>query len=144
MLTIWVYFIFYFFLLKKWRMWCLLSTCIIIPLHAKVVTKVVDPTSTPSPYNRSSCSDCHILPFVDIKVKESIEHVSDKEEGEGMEDDKGIITELLCMVPHWLHWMCSLLCEHWYGWVVPYSTSIYVPKLQYLNFPQLCLHHFNS
>ena len=60
-----------------------LPTCIIIPLHAKVV----DPTSTPSHDSRSSSHDrCHLL-FIDVEAKECIEHVSDKEEG--IEDNKG-------------------------------------------------------
>ena len=57
-------------------------TCIIIPLQAKPVTKVVNPTSTPSHYSKSSSYDCHILPFVNVEVNEGIEHVNDKE-GEG-------------------------------------------------------------
>ena len=53
-------------------------TCIIIPLHAKLVTKVVDPTTTPSHHSRL----CHeFLPFVDVEMKEGIKHVSDREEG---------------------------------------------------------------
>jgi hypothetical protein len=60
-----------------------LPTCIIIPLH----TKVVDSTSTSSHCSRSSGYDrCH-LPFIDVEAEEYIEHVSDKEEG--MEDNKG-------------------------------------------------------
>ena len=55
------------------------SSCIITPLRAKVVTKVVDPTSTSSHYSRSSGYDCHILSFVDAEVKECFEHVCDKE-----------------------------------------------------------------
>ena len=58
-------------------------TCIIIPLHAKVVTKVVNPTSTPSHCSRLSCYDRCIMAFVNAKG--CIEHVSDKEE-EIMED----------------------------------------------------------
>ena len=54
-------------------------TCIIIPLHAKLVTKVVDSTLTTSHHSRSSGYDRGVLPFVDVKVKEGIEHVSDKE-----------------------------------------------------------------
>ena len=42
-------------------------TCIIIPLHAKVVRKVVDPTSTPSNCSSSLGYDCHILSFVDVE-----------------------------------------------------------------------------
>ena len=41
-------------------------------------------TSTQSHYA------CNIMPFLDIKVKEGIEHISDKEEEEGMEDDMDI------------------------------------------------------
>ena len=59
-----------------------------IPLHAKAVTKVVNPTSTSSHYNRSSDYDIHILSFVIVEAKECIEHVSDKEE-EGMDNDRG-------------------------------------------------------
>jgi hypothetical protein len=58
-------------------------TCIIIPLRVKVV----DPTSIPSHYNRSMGYGRCILPFLDVELKECIEHVSDKEE-EGMEDDR--------------------------------------------------------
>ena len=60
--------------------------CIIIPLQSKVV----DPTSTPSCYSRLSCYNRRILPFLNVKVKEGIEHVSHKEEEEeGMEVDRG-------------------------------------------------------
>ena len=61
-------------------------TSTIIPSYAKAVTKVVDPTSTPSRYGRSLGYDRFILSFVDGEMKEGIEHVSDKGE-EGMEDD---------------------------------------------------------
>ena len=43
--------------------------------------------STPSHHSNSLGYDRHILPFVDVEV-ECIEHVSDKEEEEGMEDDR--------------------------------------------------------
>ena len=76
-------------------------TCIIIPLHAKVVTKVMDPTSTPSHCRRSSDNDCCIPSFIDVEAKKCIVHVKDKEE-EGMETI-GVVRELLCTVPHWLH-----------------------------------------
>ena len=62
-------------------------TCIIIPLHAKAVTEVVDPTSIASHCSRLLGYDHHILPFVDVEAKECIEHVSDKEKG--MEDKRG-------------------------------------------------------
>ena len=55
--------------------------CITISLHAKVVTKAVDPTSTPSHYSRSSGYDHRVMPFLDVEAKKCIEHVSDKEEG---------------------------------------------------------------
>ena len=55
-------------------------THMIIPITVNLVTKVVDPTSTPSHYNRSSCYDRHTLPFLDVELKECIEHLSDKEE----------------------------------------------------------------
>ena len=61
-------------------------TCIIIPLHAKAVTKVVDTTSTPSHFSRSLGYDYCILPFIDDKAKECIKQVSDKKVG--MEDDR--------------------------------------------------------
>ena len=63
-------------------------TCIIIPLHTKAITKLVDPTSTPSHYSRLSCYDHRIMPFIDDEMKEGIEHVSDKVSENGMEDDK--------------------------------------------------------
>jgi hypothetical protein len=63
-------------------------TCKFIPLHAYAVTNVVDPTSTSSHCSRLSSYDRHILSFVDVKAKECIEHVSDKEEDE-MQDDRG-------------------------------------------------------
>ena len=63
-------------------------TCIIIPLHAKAVRKVVNPTSTSSHCSRSSYHDLCILPFVDVEAKKCIERVSDKEE-EGMDNDRG-------------------------------------------------------
>ena len=47
------------------------------------------------------CYNCHILPFVDVKVEESIEHVSGNEE-EKMEAI-GVLTEFLRMVLHRLH-----------------------------------------
>ena len=51
--------------------------------------KVVDPTSTPSHYSRVLGCDRHIMPVVNFEVKEGIEHVCDKQEEEGMEDNKG-------------------------------------------------------
>ena len=63
-------------------------TCIIDPLHAKAVTKVVDPTSTPSHCSRLLGYDHRIMPFINVEAKECIEYVSDKEE-EGLEDDRG-------------------------------------------------------
>ena len=69
------------------------STCIIIQLHGKVVTKVVNPTSTRSHCSWLSGYDCRIMPFVDVEGQECIEHVSDKEvesmENDGMEDNRG-------------------------------------------------------
>ena len=62
--------------------------CIIISLHVKAVTKVVDPTSTTSHCSRSLDYDRRIMPFVNVESKECIEHVSDTKE-EGMEDNKG-------------------------------------------------------
>ena len=61
---------------------------IILPLHAKAVTKVVATISTPSHHSNSLGNDHHIMPFVDVEVEECIEHVSDKKEEEGMEDDR--------------------------------------------------------
>lgn len=61
--------------------------CIILPLHAHAVTKVVAATSTPSHCSNSTGHDCHILPFIDIEAEDYIEHVIDKEE-EGTENDK--------------------------------------------------------
>ena len=63
-------------------------TCIIIPLHAKVGAKVVDPTSIPSHYSMSMGYNHRILPLLDVEVEEFIEHVNDKEE-EGMEYNRG-------------------------------------------------------
>lgn len=51
----------------------------------------------PSHHSRLLDYDYHILPFVDVEAK-CIEHVSDKEEEET--EDKGVVTELLCIVPH--------------------------------------------
>jgi hypothetical protein len=56
-------------------------TCITIPLNAKAITKVMDPTSTPSPCSTSLGYDLRTMPFVDVKAKECIEYVSDQEEG---------------------------------------------------------------
>ena len=56
-------------------------TCIIIPLNAMAVTKVMDPTSTPSHFSTSLAYDLRIVPFVDVKATDCIEHVSDQEEG---------------------------------------------------------------
>ena len=64
-----------------------LPTCIIIPVHAKAITKVVNPTSTPSHSRRSSGYNRCILPSIDVEARECIEHVRDKEEG--MEDNRG-------------------------------------------------------
>ena len=80
-----------------------LPICIIIPLHANVVTKVVDTTSTPSHHSRQSSYDHRILPSVDVEVEECIKHVSDKKEKEGMKTI-GIFTEVPCMV-------CTMICE---------------------------------
>ena len=41
--------------------------CIIIPLRVKTVTKVVDPTTTPSHSSTLSDFDCYILSFIDVK-----------------------------------------------------------------------------
>jgi hypothetical protein len=73
-------------------------TCIIIPLHAKGDAKVVNPTSTPSHHSRSSGYDRCILPFVDVKAKECIGQVDEKEE-EGMKMIE-VFTKLVCMIPH--------------------------------------------
>ena len=97
-----------------------LSTCIIITLHAKVATKVMNPTLTPARYSSSPGYDCHILTFVDVKVKEGIPHVSAKEEEEGMKDDRGnyrasmhssTLVTLNVLVPLWtlIHVSNSLL-----------------------------------
>ena len=59
-----------------------------LPFHVKAITKVVDLTSTPSHCGRLLAYDYHIMPFVDVKVKECIKHVSDKEE-DGVDDDIG-------------------------------------------------------
>ena len=67
----------------------------IIPLHAKAVTKVVDPTSFSSHFKRSSGYDCRILPFVDVHAKEYIEYVTDKEEEE-IEDDNNTYGASMC------------------------------------------------
>ena len=86
-------------------------TCIIIPLHGNAVTKVVDPTSIPSHYSRSSCYDLRNLPFIDEEVKE------------GMEDDKGsygasmhssTLTTLNVFITSWTFvWViCFLLYFH--------------------------------
>ena len=48
------------------------------PISCEVVTNVVDPTSTPSHYNKSLGYDHHIPLFINLEVKECIEHVSDK------------------------------------------------------------------
>ena len=90
------------------------STCITIRLHAKAVTKVMDPTSTPPHCTRSLGYDCHILPFVDVKVKECIEHVNDKEEEKGMEENRdsygvsmhdSTLTTLIVLITSW-----TLIC----------------------------------
>ena len=65
-----------------------------LPL-AKAVTKVVDPTSTPSHYRRLYGYDCRIMLFVNVKGKEGTEHVNDKEK-EGMKDDKGSYRASMC------------------------------------------------
>ena len=53
-------------------------TCIIIPLHAKVVKGCGSNLNTIT--LRHSGYDHHIMPFVYVEVKECIEHVGDKEE----------------------------------------------------------------
>ena len=94
----------------------------------------------PSHYSRSSGHDCCILPFIDVKVKEGIEHVSDKKEEGGMEDDKGsyktsmhgsTLTTLNVLITLWtLIWASIfLLCFH------------LCPKLRFLKIPQW-LHQF--
>ena len=55
--------------------------CISIPLHAKAVTKVVDPIPTPSHCSKLFGYDRRILRFLDVKAKECTEHVIDKQEG---------------------------------------------------------------
>ena len=63
--------------------------CIIISLHVKAITKILDPTSTTSPCSKSLNYDRRIMSFVDVKTKECIEYISDKKEEEGMKDDRG-------------------------------------------------------
>lgn len=63
-------------------------TCMVIPLYAKAVTKVVNPTFPPSHCSTLSSNVCCILPFVDVEAHECFEHVSDKE-NEGMEYIRG-------------------------------------------------------
>ena len=41
------------------------------------------------PHHNIGLNDRRILPFVDIKAKVGIKHISDKEEDEGIKDDKG-------------------------------------------------------
>ena len=85
--------------------------------------------------------DCCILPFVDVEVNKGTETCQWYRGREWK--TIGIIMELLCMIPHWLHSMCSLLCGYWYVWVIFSCTSIYVQKHQFQNTPQ-CLHKFIS
>ena len=73
------------------------TNCIILPLHAKVVIKVVVATSPPSHHNNSSSYDCHILPFVDVKGEECIEHASDNEdEVQGIENNRSNYVTSMC------------------------------------------------
>jgi hypothetical protein len=71
-------------------------TCIIIPLHAKVVTKVVDPTLTPLYHSRSSGNNHHILPFIDVSVLNMLVAKRQKREWKSIL----VVMELLCMVSH--------------------------------------------
>ena len=116
-----------------------LPNCIINPLHAKAVTKVVNPTSTPSHCSRLLGYDHRILPFVDVEAKECIEHVSDKEE-EGMEDYMGsygacmhdsTLTTLNVLITLWTSIRVSNFLLYFH----------LCPKIQVLSFPQ-CLHKF--
>lgn len=79
----------------------------------------------PSHYSRSSVYDRCIPPFVDVKVKEGIEHVGDLKEEGGMEDERGSYRALMhgsrlptlnVLITSWiLIWACDfLLCFHLY------------------------------
>ena len=72
-----------------------LPSCIILPLHAKVVTKV----GMQPQHHR-------ILPFVDVMTKKCIELVSDKDEEEGMEDAWGRLQSFYT-------WLC-VECTHYF------------------------------
>lgn len=65
-------------------------TWMIFPLYVEAVPRFVGATSTPPHCNRSLGYDRRILLFVDVKVHvQCIEHVSESELVEGMEEDRG-------------------------------------------------------
>ena len=114
--------------------------CIIVPLQSKVV----DPTSTPSHYNKLSGYNHHILPFVDVMVKEGVEHVSHKEEEEGMKDDRGsykasmhgsTLTTLNVLITLWtLIWASNfLLYFHLCPKTLLPKISTMLPSIQFSN-----------
>lgn len=103
-------------------------------LHAKSVTKVVAGMSTPSHHSNLLGYDRHVLPFIDVEGEECVEHVSDKEDEEEMEDNRrsygasihGVTLNVLISL-----WMSNFMLYF-----------LLCPKnLQLLNFLQ-CLHQF--
>lgn len=120
--------------LRKLKFLMSILVCKIIPSHAKLVTRILNPTSTPSHHSQLSSYDRCIMPFVDVEAKECIEHISDKGE------NKGAIRVLLYMVPHWLlivFW-CINVCEQFPHVLpsMPNHFGFWIPKIP------LCLHQF--
>ena len=119
----------------------------IIPLHAKVDTKVMDPTSTPSHYSRSLGYNRRILPFMNVEVKEGIAYVNDnEEEAQGMDVDKGsygasmhssALTTLNVLITLWtfiwasnflfcLH-LCQKICN---AFINSFLKPTWIPKIE--------------
>ena len=106
---------------KNWENALFPPTCIIIPLHTKAITKVVDPTS-----HHHIVVGCQVM-FI-ASCQRSVLNMLVTKRRRREWKTMGIVTEFLCMVPHWLHWMCSLLCAHWYVLVISSWFSISLSK----------------
>ena len=74
----------------------------------------------------SSGYDYHNMPFVDVKVDEIFQHISDKEDEEGMKDDKAI-TEFPCI---------DIECNHHFTDID--TCEKFPSMLKNLSFQNLC------
>ena len=67
------------------------------------------------------------MPFLDIKVKEGIEHISDKEEEEGMEDDMDIYgVGVHCFTLTTLNVLITLWKLIWVSKIIRYGMILFI------------------